>query len=217
MRGVLPRVRLVVQRLLSSPHSPSAPSPIPTSSSLATGSGRGSYSILDFATRAPRGNWPRQQDYLSGFHASAYSLLSPPPPATSHTHGAPRIQPTLVTRASICHVAYGNVSSVTRVNEIPVAPRQVDFQLFGSAARKPWQLLQGERRGFASKLKKTKIKSYSSYKRRFKLLASGEYKRWRPGKRHNAKLKTPKQRRQLRRPSIVSPGLKRAMRKLNFG
>eukprot|EP00850_Spirogloea_muscicola_P016860 SM000140S00609 [mRNA] locus=s140:162924:163491:- [translate_table: standard] len=71
-------------------------------------------------------------------------------------------------------------------------------------------------RGFATKLSKTKIKPYSSYKGRFKLLASGLFKRWRAGKRHNAKSKTPKQIRQLRRPSTVSPGLAYAMRKLNF-
>eukprot|EP00271_Cylindrocystis_brebissonii_P007828 TRINITY_DN2163_c0_g1_i1.p1 TRINITY_DN2163_c0_g1~~TRINITY_DN2163_c0_g1_i1.p1 ORF type:complete len:318 (+),score=7.63 TRINITY_DN2163_c0_g1_i1:351-1304(+) len=73
-------------------------------------------------------------------------------------------------------------------------------------------------RGFSSKMKpkKTKIKPYSSWKRRFKLLANGEFKRWREGKRHNASLKSPKQRRQLRRPSIVFSGLKQPMIKLGF-
>ncbi|CAI5989186.1 unnamed protein product [Closterium sp. NIES-64] len=55
-----------------------------------------------------------------------------------------------------------------------------------------------------------------SLKRRFKLLANGEYKRWRAGKRHNASTKTKKQRRQLRQPSVVPPGLKQPMRYLGF-
>lgn len=71
------------------------------------------------------------------------------------------------------------------------------------------------RRGFASS-GKTKVKPYSSMKRRFKLLANGEYKRWRSGKRHNASTKTKKQRRQLRRPSIVPHGLKQPMKYLGF-
>ncbi|KAH9316551.1 hypothetical protein KI387_025178, partial [Taxus chinensis] len=37
-----------------------------------------------------------------------------------------------------------------------------------------------------SKLKKTKMKSYSSFKFRFRTLSSGEIRRWRAGKRHNA-------------------------------
>ncbi|GJP47819.1 hypothetical protein CLOM_g9966 [Closterium sp. NIES-68] len=68
-------------------------------------------------------------------------------------------------------------------------------------------------RFFGSKIK---VKPYSSLKRRFKLLANGEYKRWRSGKRHNASTKTKKQRRQLRRPSVVPPGLKQPMRYLGF-
>ncbi|CAI7929776.1 unnamed protein product, partial [Closterium sp. NIES-54] len=58
--------------------------------------------------------------------------------------------------------------------------------------------------------------SQCSLKRRFKLLANGEYKRWRAGKRHNASTKTKKQRRQLRQPSVVPPGLKQPMRYLGF-
>ncbi|MCO5564598.1 hypothetical protein L7F22_018263 [Adiantum nelumboides] len=43
-----------------------------------------------------------------------------------------------------------------------------------------------QRRTFASKLKKYKLKSYTAFKGRFKLKANGEYKRWKAGKRHNA-------------------------------
>lgn len=73
-----------------------------------------------------------------------------------------------------------------------------------------------QRRPYASKVKKYKIKSYSSYKERFKEKASGEYKRWRAGKRHNAHSKTNKQLRQLRRPSVVHAAYATVMKKLNF-
>ncbi|CAM6067090.1 unnamed protein product [Sphagnum tenellum] len=73
-----------------------------------------------------------------------------------------------------------------------------------------------QRQAFATKLKKTKIKAYSSYKKRFRALANGLYKRWRSGKRHNAHSKTNKQKRQLRRPSVAPHALATVMKKLNF-
>jgi len=73
-----------------------------------------------------------------------------------------------------------------------------------------------QRRSMATKLKKTKIKAYSSYKMRFRGMASGLYKRWRSGKQHNAHSKTNKQKRQLRRPSVAPPALAKVMKKLNF-
>ncbi|CAM6110069.1 unnamed protein product [Calypogeia fissa] len=73
-----------------------------------------------------------------------------------------------------------------------------------------------QQRRSLSKLKKYKMKSYSSYKERFKLMADGTYKRWRSGTRHNAHSKTAKQRRQLRRPSIAPAALATVMKKLNF-
>lgn len=73
-----------------------------------------------------------------------------------------------------------------------------------------------QQRRTLTKLKKTKIKAYSSYKERFRGMANGEYKRWRSGTRHNAHSKTAKQRRQLRRPSIAPLALAKVMKKLNF-
>ncbi|CAK9250141.1 unnamed protein product [Sphagnum jensenii] len=55
-----------------------------------------------------------------------------------------------------------------------------------------------------------------SYKKRFRALANGLYKRWRSGKRHNAHSKTNKQKRQLRRPSVAPHALATVMKKLNF-
>ncbi|KAG9454398.1 hypothetical protein H6P81_007302 [Aristolochia fimbriata] len=54
-----------------------------------------------------------------------------------------------------------------------------------------------------SKLKKTKMKSYSSFKYRFRTMNDGKIRRWRAGKRHNAHLKSKKSKRRLRQPEIV--------------
>lgn len=67
-----------------------------------------------------------------------------------------------------------------------------------------------------SKLKKTKMKSYSSYKFRFRTLTSGLIRRWRAGKRHNAHSKSKKSKRRLRKPAIVTSAYAKVMKKLNF-
>nr|XP_018682049.1 PREDICTED: uncharacterized protein LOC103984333 isoform X3 [Musa acuminata subsp. malaccensis] len=54
-----------------------------------------------------------------------------------------------------------------------------------------------------SKVKKYKLKSYSSFKFRFRTMNDGQIRRWRAGKRHNAHLKSKKAKRRLRRPEIV--------------
>lgn len=67
-----------------------------------------------------------------------------------------------------------------------------------------------------SKVKKIKIKPYSSYKDRFKTLHDGTIRRWREGKRHNAHLKSKKAKRRLRKPEIVHLAYAKVMKKLNF-
>ncbi|PRQ19053.1 putative ribosomal protein L35 [Rosa chinensis] len=67
-----------------------------------------------------------------------------------------------------------------------------------------------------SKIKKYKIKGYSSYKSRFKLLNDGTIRRWREGKRHNAHLKSKISKRRLRLPALVHPAYAKVMKKLNF-
>ncbi|PIA58822.1 hypothetical protein AQUCO_00500631v1 [Aquilegia coerulea] len=67
-----------------------------------------------------------------------------------------------------------------------------------------------------SKLKKYKIKPYSSYKRRFRTLHDGQIRRWHEGKRHNAHLKSKISKRRLRLPALVHPAYARVMKKLNF-
>ncbi|CAB4279042.1 unnamed protein product [Prunus armeniaca] len=67
-----------------------------------------------------------------------------------------------------------------------------------------------------SKLKKTKIKAYSSYKSRFRTMNDGKIRRWREGKRHNAHLKSKISKRRLRLPALVHPAYAKVMKKLNF-
>ncbi|XWS49476.1 hypothetical protein CRYUN_Cryun12cG0006800 [Craigia yunnanensis] len=68
----------------------------------------------------------------------------------------------------------------------------------------------------ASKLKKIKMKSYSSYKSRFRTMSDGNIRRWREGKNHNAHLKSKKSKRRLRQPAIVPAAYAKVMKKLNF-
>ncbi|KAA8521227.1 hypothetical protein F0562_011936 [Nyssa sinensis] len=67
-----------------------------------------------------------------------------------------------------------------------------------------------------SKIKKIKIKSYSSYKGRFRTLNDGRIRRWKAGKRHNAHPKSKEAKRRLRRPGIVHLAYAKVMKKLNF-
>ncbi|CAI9759506.1 unnamed protein product [Fraxinus pennsylvanica] len=67
-----------------------------------------------------------------------------------------------------------------------------------------------------SKVKKYKIKGYSSFKGRFRVMNDGLIRRWKEGKRHNAHLKSKKSKRRLRQPGIVPPAYAKVMKKLNF-
>ncbi|THU74553.1 hypothetical protein C4D60_Mb04t34590 [Musa balbisiana] len=67
-----------------------------------------------------------------------------------------------------------------------------------------------------SKVKKYKIKSYSSFKFRFRTMNDGRIRRWKAGKRHNAHLKSKEAKRRLRRPGIVHAAYAKVMKKLNF-
>ncbi|KAJ4959125.1 hypothetical protein NE237_026236 [Protea cynaroides] len=67
-----------------------------------------------------------------------------------------------------------------------------------------------------SKLKKIKMKSYSSFKYRFRTMNDGKIRRWRSGKRHNAHSKSKISKRRLRLPALVHPAYAKVMKKLNF-
>ena len=61
-----------------------------------------------------------------------------------------------------------------------------------------------------------KLKTLSSYKKRFKRLASGKFRRLKSGLSHMNRKKTSKRKRNLRQPTILGEGLSKIMRKLNF-
>ncbi|XP_031096814.1 uncharacterized protein LOC116001049 [Ipomoea triloba] len=67
-----------------------------------------------------------------------------------------------------------------------------------------------------SKVKKIKIKGYSSFKDRFRVMKDGQIRRWKEGKRHNAHLKSKKAKRRLRKPGTVPLAYAKVMKKLNF-
>ncbi|KAI5656420.1 hypothetical protein M9H77_25213 [Catharanthus roseus] len=67
-----------------------------------------------------------------------------------------------------------------------------------------------------SKVKKIKMKFYSSFKGRFRVMKDGQIRRWKEGKRHNAHLKSKKARRRLRKPGTVPLAYAKVMKKLNF-
>ncbi|KAL3619143.1 hypothetical protein CASFOL_036713 [Castilleja foliolosa] len=68
-----------------------------------------------------------------------------------------------------------------------------------------------------SKVKKIKIKGYSSFKGRFRLMNDGQIRRWKAGKRHNAHSKSKISKRRLRQPGVVHPAYAKVLKKLNFG
>ncbi|XP_023753736.1 uncharacterized protein LOC111902095 [Lactuca sativa] len=67
-----------------------------------------------------------------------------------------------------------------------------------------------------SKLKKIKMKSYSSFKGRFRTMKDGQIRRWKEGKRHNAHLKSKIAKRRGRLPALVPAAYAKVMKKLNF-
>ncbi|KAI6701821.1 hypothetical protein NL676_010957 [Syzygium grande] len=67
-----------------------------------------------------------------------------------------------------------------------------------------------------SKVKKIKMKFYSSYKLRFRPMNDGNIRRWKEGKRHNAHLKSKKSKRRLRKPATVPLAYAKVMKKLSF-
>ncbi|KAL1225967.1 hypothetical protein V5N11_025596 [Cardamine amara subsp. amara] len=79
-----------------------------------------------------------------------------------------------------------------------------------------WKKKWRPRTPITSKVKKIKIKFYSSYKDRFKPLNDGTIRRWKEGKRHNAHLKSKKSKRRLRQPGLVPPAYAKTMKKLGF-
>ncbi|MBS0622928.1 MAG: 50S ribosomal protein L35 [Verrucomicrobia bacterium] len=59
-----------------------------------------------------------------------------------------------------------------------------------------------------------KMKTRKALKMRFKVTGTGKLRRNRPGRRHILTSKTPKRKRQLRRPSLVDAGIVRTYKTL---
>ncbi|MED6144411.1 hypothetical protein PIB30_015415 [Stylosanthes scabra] len=95
----------------------------------------------------------------------------------------------------------------------PLSPSLVQVRHVSSRERK---LKRKPMTPVTSKIKKPKMKSYSSYKLRFRTLNDGTIRRWHEGKRHNAHLKSKKSKRRLRKPAIVPAAYAKVMKKLSF-
>ena len=59
-----------------------------------------------------------------------------------------------------------------------------------------------------------KMKTHKGLKRRFKLTATGQVKRNKQGRRHILTKKSPKRKRQLRRPSLLDQGVVKMYKRL---
>ncbi|KAG0452826.1 hypothetical protein HPP92_025234 [Vanilla planifolia] len=82
--------------------------------------------------------------------------------------------------------------------------------------KKKMKLSRAPRTPVVSKVKKYRLKAYSSFKYRFRTLSDGQIRRGRAGKNHNAHLKSKKSKRRLRKLELVYPAYAKVMKKLNF-
>ncbi|KAG6409791.1 hypothetical protein SASPL_127833 [Salvia splendens] len=191
--------------------------------------------------------------------ALASSNLLRPSTATRFIHTSPTLfhKPPIITRYLIAPNFSSHISASAFPSPISQSPHSVDG--FGSPAvllstagaavpnprLTPDELIQAryitakQRKRklksrkpmtpVVSKVKKVKIKGYSSYKGRFRLMNDGQIRRWKEGKRHNAfskifstleelklSVESKKSKRRLRQPGIVPAAYAKVMKKLNF-
>ncbi|KAL7150517.1 hypothetical protein ABFS83_05G117900 [Erythranthe nasuta] len=123
-------------------------------------------------------------------------------PTFTHSVISPNFKP-LLDAPPFSHFSYSPIS-LTQVRHITAKQRVRKLK-----SRQPMTPIK-------SKVKKIKIKGYSSFKGRFRLMKDGQYRRWKEGKRHNAHLKSKKSKRRLRQPGIVPPAYAKVLKKLNF-
>ncbi|KAK7309679.1 hypothetical protein RJT34_06601 [Clitoria ternatea] len=128
-------------------------------------------------------------------HRLLHHLPPPPPPQPLHSFRTPLIFSPLTLHPS------------------PFSPSFLQLRHVSSRERK---LRRKPMTPVVSKIKKTKMKSYSSFKLRFRTLNDGTIRRWKEGKRHNAHLKSKKAKRRLRKPGIVPAAYAKVMKKLSF-
>ncbi|CAN8246009.1 unnamed protein product [Cochlearia groenlandica] len=148
---------------------------------------------------------------------------APPPPPYPHRliHHYPISQLTLgfATTTKCSFVPLGGVSPLNAISmgSASVSHHFVQVRNITSKEKMAkWKKKWRPRTPITSRVKKIKIKFYSSYKDRFKPLNDGTIRRWKEGKSHNAHLKSKKSKRRLRQPGLVPPAYAKVMKKLNF-
>ncbi|XVE65377.1 hypothetical protein DITRI_Ditri07aG0175900 [Diplodiscus trichospermus] len=107
-------------------------------------------------------------------------------------------------------------SPALAVNPFPYRPLPLSFVQVRNVSSRERAKRRKPMTPRTSKIKKIKMKFYSSYKSRFRTMSDGKIRRWREGKNHNAHLKSKKSRRRLRQPAIVPAAYAKLMKKLNF-
>ncbi|CAH9133028.1 unnamed protein product [Cuscuta epithymum] len=154
---------------------------------------------------------------LHSTHQNPYVL--PHPPLHSSPHLFQKSIFYSVLPSNFKHIPYGSISapppplfahsshhpaSFMQVRHITAKQRKRKLK-----SRKPMTPV-------VSKVKKIKIKGYSSFKRRFRVMKDGQIRRWKEGKLHNAHSKSKSAKRRLRKPGTVPLAYAKVMKKLNF-
>lgn len=135
-------------------------------------------------------------------------------------HSSPNLfhKPPIITRSLIAPYLSSHISASLFPSHISHSPLSL-IQVRHITAKQRKRKLKSRQpmTPIVSKVKKIKIKGYSSYKGRFRLMRDGQIRRWKEGKRHNAHLKSKKSKRRLRKPGVVPLAYAKVMKKLNFG
>ncbi|XP_042034438.1 uncharacterized protein LOC121789730 [Salvia splendens] len=156
---------------------------------------------------------------LRSLAALASSTHLRPPAAARLLHTSPSLfhKPPIATRSLIAPYFSSHISASTFPSPITHSPLSL-IQVRHITAKQRKRKLKSRKpmTPVVSKVKKVKIKGYSSYKGRFRLMNDGQIRRWKEGKRHNAFSKSKKSKRRLRQPGVVPAAYAKVMKKLNF-
>ncbi|CAI9095181.1 OLC1v1031065C1 [Oldenlandia corymbosa var. corymbosa] len=167
------------------------------------------------------------QRWCSKLRAIYSTLQSPAKPQnpyslTSISRRSLHISPNLINKSPSCSSVLPQFKSLRNALEIPcpsTSPLALSFlQVRHITAKQKERKLKSRKpmTPIVSKVKKIKMKFYSSFKGRFRVMNDGQIRRWKEGKRHNAHLKSKKARRRLRKPGTVPLAYAKVMKKLNF-
>ncbi|XP_047970160.1 uncharacterized protein LOC125213580 isoform X1 [Salvia hispanica] len=142
-----------------------------------------------------------------------------PSPVSRLIHTSPNLfhKPPIITRSLIAPDFSSHISASAFPSPISQSPHSlIQVRYITAKQRKRKLKSRKPMTPVVSKVKKVKIKGYSSYKGRFRLMNDGQIRRWKEGKRHNAFSKSKKSKRRLRQPGIVPAAYAKVMKKLNF-